>query len=85
MIDLSYSGKSLVSLAAVFWMSLRDIQKTAARVRVACEQALLFGQPKRASRERARLVSLAQIGELARRLGSGRLASHWRLFLTTGN
>ena len=54
---------------------------------VACEQALLFGQAKRASRERASegpiqaprgftarshvlatLVSLAQIGELARRL-----------------
>ena len=50
---------------------------------IACEQALLFGQAKRASRERAsegprgfaarsrvlaRLVSLAQIGELARRL-----------------
>ena len=54
---------------------------------LACEQALLFGQAKRASRERAsegpflcpsgfaacsrvlaRLVSLAQIGELARRL-----------------
>ena len=31
---------------------------------VACEQALLFGQAKRASR----LASLAQIGELARRL-----------------
>ena len=50
---------------------------------IACEQALLFGQATRASRERAsegprgfaarsrvlaRLVSLAQIGELARRL-----------------
>ena len=47
---------------------------------VACEQALLFGQAKLTSRERAprgfaarsrvlaRLVSLAQIGELARRL-----------------
>ena len=53
---------------------------------IACEQALLFGQAKRASRERssegasaprgfaarsrvlARLTSLAQIGELARRL-----------------
>ena len=51
---------------------------------LACEQALLFGQAKRALRERAsegalggfaarsrvlaRLVSLAQIGELARRL-----------------
>ena len=50
---------------------------------LACEQALLFGQAKRASRELAcpaplsfaarlrvlaRLVSLAQIGELARRL-----------------
>ena len=48
---------------------------------IACEQALLFGQVKRVSRERAsegprgfaarsralaRLVSLAQIGELAR-------------------
>ena len=52
---------------------------------LACEQALLFGRAKRASRERAsegpaprgyaarsrvlaRLASLAQIGELARRL-----------------
>ena len=35
---------------------------------VACEQALLFGQVKRASRERAS----AQIGELARRLLYGR-------------
>ena len=52
---------------------------------VACEQALLFGQAKRASRERAsegpptrdfaarsrvlaRIVSLAQIGEVARRI-----------------
>ena len=49
---------------------------------LACEQALLFGQAKRASRERAsaprgfaarsrvlaRPVSLAQTGELARRL-----------------
>ena len=43
---------------------------------LACEQALLFGRVKRVSRERAserrsreRLASLAQIGELARRLG----------------
>ena len=47
--------------------------------RVACEQALLFGRVKRFSRERceraaprspvlARLASLAQMGELARRL-----------------
>ena len=44
---------------------------------LACEQALLFGQAKRASQERfaarsrvlARLVSLAQKGELDRRLG----------------
>ena len=39
---------------------------------VACEQALLFGQAHRGfpacSRVLARLVSLAQIGELARRL-----------------
>ena len=35
---------------------------------VACEQALLFGRVKPVSRERARLASLAQIGELARRL-----------------
>ena len=34
---------------------------------IACEQALLFGQANRASRER---VSLAQTGELARRLGA---------------
>ena len=51
---------------------------------VACEQALLFGRVKRVSRERAsgrrsregprplaRLASLAQIGELARRLNVG--------------
>ena len=52
---------------------------------LACEQALRFGQAKRASRERAsegprsfaarsrvfaRLASLAQIGELARRLSA---------------
>ena len=50
---------------------------------LACEQALLFGRVKRVSQERAserqsreersrvlaRLASLAQIGELARRLG----------------
>ena len=45
---------------------------------VACEQALLFGQAKRASAPRgfaarsrvlARLASLVQIGEVARRLG----------------
>ena len=39
---------------------------------LACEQALLFGnlfwRVKQVSRERARLASLAQIGELARRL-----------------
>ena len=36
---------------------------------VACEQALLFGRVKRVSREHAsELASLAQIGELARRL-----------------
>ena len=34
---------------------------------IACEQALLFGQANRASGER---VSLAQTGELARRLGA---------------
>ena len=34
---------------------------------IACEQALLFGQTNRASRER---LSLAQTGELARRLGA---------------
>ena len=55
------------------------VERTRADYPVACEQALLFGQAKRASRERfaARsrvltrlisLVSLAQIGELARRL-----------------
>ena len=48
---------------------------------LACEQALLFGRVKRVSRERvsgrqsrsrvlARLASLAQIGELARRLSN---------------
>ena len=42
-------------------------------VNLSCEQALLFRQAKRASRERpgpSRLASLAQIGELARRLSS---------------
>ena len=34
---------------------------------IACEQGLLFGRVKRAL---ARLASLAQIGELARRLGT---------------
>ena len=41
---------------------------------IACKQALLFGRVKRVSRQRAsgeaRLASLAQIGELARRLTS---------------
>ena len=37
------------------------------KVILACEQALLFGQAKRASRETR---SLAQTGELARRLKS---------------
>ena len=41
---------------------------------LASEQALLFGQAKRASRERARPVSLAQTGELARRLSRNRLS-----------
>ena len=56
--------------------NFRSMSAGAAVLCVACEQALLFGQAKRASRERfaarsrvlARLVSLAQIGELARRL-----------------
>ena len=49
-----------------------------AAIKIACEQALLFGRVKRVSRERAserrsregpaRLTSLTQIGELARRL-----------------
>ena len=47
--------------------------------RVACEQALLFGRVKRASAPRsrvlARLASLAQIGELARRLPPGGFTS----------
>ena len=56
------------------------------RLRVACEQVLLFGRVKRVSRERAserrsrerqgglaRLASLAQIGELARRVAYGSL------------
>ena len=61
---------------------------------IACEQALLFGQAKRASRERAsegprgfaagsrvlaRLVSLAQIGELARRLLKTHLSAQSRV------
>ena len=53
------------------------MQEIAAKFVLACEQALLFGRAKRASRERrslarsrvlARLASLAQIGELARGL-----------------
>ena len=68
--------------------------------RIACEQALLFGRAKQASRERAsegllssaprgvaarscvhaRLASLAQIGELARRLVCGEpCIDHFRL------
>ena len=75
----------------VFSINLSVFQRSRGKSRVenlneqiACEQALLFGQAKRVSRERAsegprkgfaarsrvlaRLVSLAQIGELARRL-----------------
>ena len=63
---------------------------------LACEQALLFGQTKRASRERAseaprgfaarsrvlaRLVSLAQIGELARRLVSYIRETNYAIFM----
>ena len=56
-----------------------------ATARLACEQALLFGGVKRVSRERVserrsregrvlvRFASLAQIGELARRLRQGTL------------
>ena len=77
----------------VFSINLSVFQRSRGKSRVenlneqiACEQALLFGQAKRVSRERAsegprkgfaarsrvlaRLVSLAQIGELARRLPS---------------
>ena len=69
------------------------VERTRADYPVACEQALLFGQAKRASRERfaARsrvltrlisLVSLAQIGELARRLtiltSEHQLLKQWR-------
>ena len=59
-------------------------KKQAGELLIACEKALLFGRVKRVSRERAserrslssaprsrvvaRLASLAQIGELARRL-----------------
>ena len=67
-----------------FWFD--NFNKNTISFYLGCEQALLFGQAKRASRERegllsaaprgfaarsrvlARLVSLAQIGELARRL-----------------
>ena len=47
---------------------------------VACEQALLFGRVKRVSRELARLASLAQIGELARRLCQLLLSSLLKYF-----
>ena len=47
-----------------------------AATKIACEQALLFGRVRRVSREHvprsrvlARLTSLAQMGQLARRLG----------------
>ena len=53
---------------------------------LACEQALLFGRAKRASRGvaarsrvLARLVSLAQIGEFARRLLGTRLGNTHKL------
>ena len=55
---------------------------------LACEQTLLFGRVKQVSRERARLASLAQIGELARRLcDSLRWSASfhpWWLLLNTG-
>ena len=71
----------LVDVTPIFMLSRRHFRRT--QEILACEQALLFGQAKRASGERAsegprgfavrsrvlaRLVSLAQIGELARRL-----------------
>ena len=42
--------------------------RSSAKSHIARAQALLFGQAKRASGVLARPVSLAQIGELARRL-----------------
>ena len=42
--------------------------RSSAKSHIAREQALLFGQAKRASRVLARPVLLAQIGELSRRL-----------------
>ena len=55
---------------------------------LACEQALLFGRVKQVSQERARLASLAQIGELARGLcDSLRWSASflpWWLLLNTG-
>ena len=52
---------------SAFWAS-GDAQNARDMGMVACEQALLFGRVKRVSRERARLTSLTQTGELARRL-----------------
>ena len=42
--------------------------RSSAKSHIACEQALLFGQAKRASRVLEGPVSLTQTGELARRL-----------------
>ena len=53
---------------------------------LAFEQALLFGRVKQVSRERARLASLAQIGELARcdSLRWSASVHPWWLLLNTG-
>ena len=70
--------------SSVFQRNRRKSRVENLNEQIACEQALLFGQAKRVSPERAsegprkgfaarsrvlaRLVSFAQIGELARRL-----------------
>ena len=79
-------------------IGMMESKVTLFTVYIACEQAPLFGQAKRASRERtsgfaarsrvlARLASLAQIGELARRLRFTKIQlertgkwNTWRLF-----
>ena len=64
------SGKmlKLVPKPCAQIFSSQVFQKRTCKKCLACEQALLFEQAKRASRVLARPVSLAQTGDLARRL-----------------
>ena len=87
--------KELFDWPIVLQYDVKAKYRLISRKLLACEQALLFGQTKRASGERAsegprraprgfaarsrvlaRLVSLVQIGELARRLESYRVYTH---------